>query len=374
MSIRFLHAADLQIGKAFRHFPLEVAAKLRDARFDALKRIALLARDRRVDAVLVAGDCFDAVAVADDILRRFMVALEPFGGTWVFLPGNHDPAIAESPWSNLRGLSLPKNLIIADQQMPIPIGVTAVVLPAPLCRRREATDLTDWFDTAATGEGLIRIGLAHGSVRELLPEGCEARNPIARDRAERAGLDYLALGDWHGRLQVSRRTWYSGTPEPDRFRANEPGFVLEVAIDGPAALPAVEPIPAGRYRWLERMVDLTRGGIEEIRDDIRRAVRTPDHEMERLVLRLRLHGAIDLATHAALGDVLSDLRARVCYLEEDDAGLAATPTEDELDSIDTAGFVRAGMNRLREQLGGPEALLARRAIELLYGLDRRDRG
>ena len=111
MGIRFLHTADLQIGKGFGQFPPDVAGALRFQRLETLKRIASLARDRSVDAVLIAGDCFDDIAVADDTLRRFKVALEPFDGTWVLLPGNHDPAIAESPWSRLRRLSLPANVV-----------------------------------------------------------------------------------------------------------------------------------------------------------------------------------------------------------------------------------------------------------------------
>ena len=150
MTIRFLHTADLQIGKPFGQFPPEIAGTLRAARFDTLKRIALLAGDRGVDAVLVAGDCFDDIAVSDETLRRFKVALEPFGGVWIVLPGNHDPAIAKSPWTRLRRLSLPCNVIIADEPKPIPVGDKAVVLPAPLRRRRDAADLTEWFDTAVT--------------------------------------------------------------------------------------------------------------------------------------------------------------------------------------------------------------------------------
>jgi DNA repair exonuclease SbcCD nuclease subunit len=373
MSIRFLHTADLQIGKTFRQFPPDVASKLRDARFETLKRTASLARDRRVDAVLVAGDCFDGPAVGEDVLRSFKVALEPFDGMWVLLPGNHDPATAESVWARLCSFSLPRNVVIAGEPSPIPIAAKAVLLPAPLRRRSETTDLTQWFDTAATGERLIRVGLAHGSVQELLPEGSEAHNPIARDRAERAGLDYLALGDWHGRLKVSVRSGYSGTPEPDRFRRNEPGHVLEVTIDGPGAMPAVEAIAVGRYLWMERAIDLSRGGADEIRDDIRRAIGESDQELERLVLRLQYRGTIDFATKIALDDVRGDLRARVCYLEDDDIGLSPVPTDDDLDSIDTAGFIRVGMNRLREKLGGPDAPTARRALEVLYGLHHRDR-
>ena len=362
MTVRFLHTADLQIGKPFGQFPPEIAATLRAARFDTLKRVALLGRDRGVDAVLVAGDCFDDIAVSDDTLRRFKVALEPFGGVWVLLPGNHDPAIAESPWTRLRRLSLPSSVIIADEPKPIPIGDNAVVLPAPLRRRRDAADLTEWFDTAVTEDRLVRVGVAHGSVREFLPEGSEAANPVAPHRAERARLDYLALGDWHGHRRISSRTWYSGTPEPDRFRSNEPGYVLEVAIDRPGALPSVEPIPVGQYRWLQYSVQVFPGGAGEIRHALAEVDGTP------LVLRLDLEGTIDLATRASLDEAIGDLRARVFHLETHETALTTEPTEDDLDGIDTAGFVRGAIDRLRGPPEGFDADTARRALALLYGL------
>lgn len=362
MTIRFLHTADLQIGKPFGQFPPDIAAPLRVARFDTLRRIALLARDHSVDAVFVAGDCFDDIAVSDDTLRRFKIALEPFGGVWVLLPGNHDPAIAELPWTRLRRLSLPRNVIIADEPQPIPIGDKAVVLPAPLRRRRDAADLTDWFDTATTEDRLFRIGLAHGSVREFLPEASGTVNPVALDRAERARLDYLALGDWHGCLQVSERTWYSGTPEPDRFRSNQPGYVLDVAIDSPGALPSVDMILINQYRWFQRSVQVLPGGAEEIRHAV------AEVDAASLVLRLDLEGTIDLATRASLDEAISDLRAQVFHLEADESRLTTEPTEDDLDGIDTAGFVRGAIDRLRGTSEGSDANAARRALALLYGL------
>jgi DNA repair exonuclease SbcCD nuclease subunit len=368
MTIRFLHTADLQIGKTFGQFPSEVACALRTARVDTLRQISLLARDRSVDAVLVAGDCFDDIAVSDDTLRRFKVALEPFVGTWIVLPGNHDPAVAESPWTRLRRLSLPCNVIIADEPKPILIGDSAVVLPAPLRRRRDAADLTEWFDTAVTGDSLIRVGLAHGSVREFLPEASDAANPVALHRAERAQLDYLALGDWHGCLQVSERTWYSGTPEPDRFRFNEPGYVLDIKIEAAGAAPSVEAVALGKYRWMCRAVEIIPGGAEAIRHTF------ANEESERLVLRLDLKGTIDLATRAAVGEVIADFRARVFHLEVDEAGLTAEPTEDDLDGIDTAGFVRGAIDRLREKPEGLDANTARRALALLYGIHRQTAG
>jgi DNA repair exonuclease SbcCD nuclease subunit len=364
MAIRFIHTADLQIGKGFGQFPSDVASELRIQRLATLRHIAQLAHDRAVDAVLVAGDCFDDIAVADDTLRRFRVALEPFNGRWILLPGNHDPAIAESPWSRLRRLSLPDNVIIADRPEAITVDGKAIVLPAPLCRRRDAADLTDWFDAAATPEGLVRIGLAHGSVREFLPEASEAANPVALDRADRARLDYLALGDWHGRLQVSQRTWYSGTPEPDRFRGNEPGYVLDVTIEAAGALPRVEAVQVAAYRWIRRSLDIMPGGAGELQAELD----VPDEELKRCVVQLDLQGTVDLATRQTIGEVLSDLGARVMHLRADDAKLIVEPTEDDLDAIDVTGFVRVAMNRLREKLEGSDAVAARRALALLYGL------
>ena len=78
----------------------------------------------------------------------------------------------------------------------------------------------------------------------------EANNPIAPDRAKRAGLDYLALGDWHRTLQIGPATWYAGTPEADRFNSQEMGQVLLVDIAGPGAPPKVTPHRTGAYRWL----------------------------------------------------------------------------------------------------------------------------
>jgi hypothetical protein len=93
-----------------------------------------------------------------------------------------------------------------------------------LTHRHNLDDPTILFDMMATPGARLRIGLAHGSIRDFSSRG-EAQNQIAPDRAQRSNLDYLALGDWHGTLRVDARTWYSGTPETDRFQRDEPGHV-----------------------------------------------------------------------------------------------------------------------------------------------------
>ncbi|SAY39073.1 metallophosphoesterase family protein, partial [Candidatus Synechococcus spongiarum] len=187
-----------------------------------------------MDAVLVAGDAFDANAVARRTLMRMLDGLKEFSGDWVFIPGNHDPALAHSVWTRLQERKPPANVHLALQpEQPLPLaGGRAVVLPAVLQCKHEIGDLTAWFDHGETPEGAIRIGLAHGSVPGYSHKSRNPSepidNPVSAKRADDARLDYLALGHLHGTLKINDRTWYAGTPETDRFSSSDPGNVLVV--------------------------------------------------------------------------------------------------------------------------------------------------
>ncbi len=86
MGFRFIHTADWQLGKPFANIPGDAGAELRTQRLRTVQRIAELARDRVVEAVLVAGDAFDGNEVSDMTLVRAVDALSPFSGAWIFLP------------------------------------------------------------------------------------------------------------------------------------------------------------------------------------------------------------------------------------------------------------------------------------------------
>ena len=237
--IRFLHTADWQIGTQFGQFDAEEAAHLAEARFETVRRIASEAAERRVDAVLVAGDVFDQQTVSDTVIRRLFGALAGFAGPWIMLPGNHDAALVESVWTRAQRL----NCIPANVRVVLTPGVVLLdelkcaFLCAPLTQRITYDDTTAFFDQAESPPGYFRVGLAHGSVSGILQEGIDSTNPIAPTRAASARLDYLALGDWHGHFSVNERTWYAGTHEQDRFRANDPGFMLDVTLQEPGAMP-----------------------------------------------------------------------------------------------------------------------------------------
>ena len=86
--MRFLHTSDWHLGRIFH------GLHLLDDQRAALDQIITLARDYKVDALLVAGDIYDravppteAVNLLDETLRRLVVDLKlPV----LLIAGNHD--------------------------------------------------------------------------------------------------------------------------------------------------------------------------------------------------------------------------------------------------------------------------------------------
>ena len=367
MSITLLHTADWQIGKQFSNVPEDPGAALRIQRLDTVRVIAKLAHERQVDAVLVAGDVFEDNAVSDETLRRTVNAMTPFKGPWLLLPGNHDAGLTQSAWSRLRRLAVvPENIILADRPEPIELCQgRLVVLPAPLQRRHEVRDLTEWFDTVRTDTGVFRVGMAHGAVTNRLPEAAEALNPIADTRVQTGNLDYLALGDWHGTLEVANRTWYAGTPEPDRFKANDPGNVLFVEFDEAGATPKVERVPVGNYRWEQLTFELMDDQGISVLDSQLAAL----GESGRILVRLKLVGTVDLGTRQRLDELLEGWRARLHFLDDDDGALLAQPSPADIAALDATGFVRDAIESLVSIEGDPDHPdrgNAGRALQILY--------
>lgn len=355
--ISILHTADWQIGRVFAQFEPDDAAALFEARFAVVERLAAIATERRVDAVLVAGDVFDAQTVADKTIRRLFNAMQGFAGSWVLMPGNHDAALAESVWSRAQRLgAVPDNVIVCLEPKPIVVAGKFTLLPAPLSQRNTYADLTEWFSAHVPSDDLPRVGLAHGSVQGILPEGVDSANPIAAGRAQASGLAYLALGDWHGTKRVDGKTWYAGTPESDRFKTNESGQALLVAIEAATFDPVVTPVPTGKFDW--RQIDQHLA----VDSDVEEMLRTLGAVGGSGVLHVRLTGACNLAGHRKLTAALGAARAKARAVLWDAQALRIEPTEDDIQALHADGFVGEALQELREQQAGAEPELARDAL------------
>jgi DNA repair exonuclease SbcCD nuclease subunit len=367
MSFRFIHTADWQIGKPFGNIPEEAAVPLRQQRLDTVKKIAALARTEKVDAVLVAGDVFDSFAIAEKTLLQTINAMAGFTGLWLLLPGNHDPALVEGVWREMHRMELPDNIKLLDSAEPFVVNENVVVLPAPLQRKHDATDVTEWFDGYKTETDVIRIGLAHGSVDDRLPERGEAPNTISARRAQKADLDYLALGDWHGTHKVDERTWYAGTPETDRFKDNDSGNVLLIEVESHRSTPKVQKLAVGHYRWRQLAPQLhTEHGSEEIQ----RAIVELGEPYDNLVIQLTPRGTASLKTRHLISKVVATWDALVRYLDYREDQLIGEASADDLEQLGSSGFIGDAVRMLREKAAAAvteeEADAANLALQILF--------
>lgn len=372
---RFLHTADLHLGRRFGGLPEDLRGRLVEARHAILPKLAETAAAFGAAHVLMAGDSFDSETPSDPVWRQALVAMGAHPGLhWWIIPGNHDSLAAESLWARLADHA-PANVHLLTEPVPVQIAPGVTLLPCPLPRRYPGRDLTAWLDQAETPPGAFRIGLAHGAIRDFSSEG-GAEGIIPPDRAQTARLDYLALGDWHGQMAVNARTHYPGTPERDGPNPDARGACLGVALTTPGAPPQVQRLDTGRFWWTEEALALLPG------QDAAAALadRLPQDRPARRdhLLRLRVTGRATLSDRATLTAAAEAAAPDFARLDLDLTALDTEVQAADLDQIDRAGALRLAADRLRAAAEDPaRAEAARRisaaALNRLYGYLTEDR-
>lgn len=369
MSFRFLHASDLHIGRRFGALPEppdgHLRGRLTEARHAVIARLAQAARARGIAHILLAGDTFDTATPSATVIRQALSAMgEDAGVTWWLLPGNHDNLKDGEPlWAEI-ARHAPPNLRALARAEALEMAPGVHLLPCPLSHRATGGDPSEPLMQMPTPDGALRIGLAHGGITDFSESG----QMIAPDRDRRAGLDYLALGDWHGRMTVSPRTHYPGTPEQERFKHNRRGLCLAVTLPAATALPEIEEVETGQFLWSEQALQLHPG------EDARRALAQllPTEARRDTLVQVTLSGQTTLCGQAALQAAAADLGPdfALLRLRTEALGLQIDPTD--LEDIDrSGGALRLAAEALQQEVAdpersAPERQAARAALARLY--------
>jgi DNA repair exonuclease SbcCD nuclease subunit len=395
--MRFLHAADLHLGLGVTRFSRETNRRVGEARFAALDNLVSAAKEREVDFVLIAGDLFDDNHVESVVAVRAFKVLDSLNLPVYVLPGNHDPLTPDSVWERPPWKDPGRAEIkVLGHRRPLPIAEDVILYPCPLTQRTSLEDPTAWIPARQPEDRTLRIGVAHGSLRdrENLPEDDHL---IDRFVADRCGLDYLALGHWHSLNLYPdrggvRRTAYPGVHEPMRFRGFQTGWtpysdaapdlfaddgrgrVLCVTLHGPGAVPEIEPIEVGNLRWLEETYEVH--SEEDLGRIIRDLALRP--EKHRLMLRLSLRGVLGAAALPQLDELCGSeggpeggVLSRYLWAEVDRSGLVTEPKEEELSQLVGNGILRHVFDRLTAEANAADAsrrAVAAHALLVLYRL------
>lgn len=369
--LTILHTADWHVGLTFKQFKDEDANKLSRARLRVVDDILYRAEQYNVDAVLCAGDLFDR---PDPRPETWQCLLESFTRRkcWsrpvVLLPGNHDPLIDNSVYSTNHEFrkSLPKWVEVVDREdFRLEVADEAVIYASPCCSKALDRDLALSLPSRADGDKRVRIGMVHGSTWDM--EGYATNFPVSRDAAEKRGLDYLALGDWHGFREMPPGAMapivYPSTPEPTKFGEEDPGYVALVSFPRHGLRPTIQRERVARWTWR----DVRIRNLPELK-----ALAAED--LLSTVLRLTLDLTVSLSELKEVDKILKTFEGndvaspRVGPFLCDRSGLKVNAKdglgEDELKALPDA--VRQTAKRLRAEAGTSSE--AERALIILQQL------
>jgi exonuclease SbcD len=300
--VRFLHTADWHVGK-----PLRGRSRL-DEYAKALEQVAGIALDRKVDAVLVAGDVFDSPAPppeAEKLVYDFLARLLPERIACVVIAGNHDhPKRLGALASLLEGLRIH---VRPEVRPPDQGGVVSLpsrdgqeeakVAVLPFVPERKVVDACavmapehEWYQEYARRVEQILAALVGGLtpatvnvvLGHLLVDGAR------RGTGERelhlgqiygvnpqqlpSGVQYVGLGHLHRPQEVlaPAKTLYAGSLVELDFGEEQQEKSVVVLEARPGRAPSVElvPVTAGRrLRTVEATFDELRRSAGEWADD-----------------------------------------------------------------------------------------------------------
>ena len=169
--MKFLHTSDWHVGKTLRGRPRH------DEHTRVIREIVTVARDEKVDAVLIAGDLYDTAAPsskAQQIVNSALLALAGDGVEVVVIAGNHDhPETFEAyrPLMRYAGITLagkprPRSKGGVHTFTARSTGEKVNVALLPFLSRRYVVKA----EQIVTGDPAANAGRYDASVREILAD------------------------------------------------------------------------------------------------------------------------------------------------------------------------------------------------------------
>lgn len=206
--LSFLHTSDVHINDL-------------STTHDVFQLIVDLAIKEQVDLLIVAGDLFDHPRVSDHSVAFVVSQLQRLACRAVVIPGNHDFTGPGSLYARI-------NLSDAGPHVSFlgELSGTEVIFPElDLAVWGRGLEIHSPENSPLQGyrssrPDLWRIAVAHGHYFAAT-QVVDRSSPIRQQEIEQLDCDYLALGHWHRRYDVSGGSvvaYYSGSPSEGEER------------------------------------------------------------------------------------------------------------------------------------------------------------
>jgi DNA repair protein SbcD/Mre11 len=360
MAYKLLHASDYHLGALFSGMPGNRGNERRDDLLKTFEDTLVLAEEKNVDAILIAGDIFNSENpgryLSEFVSRKFReIKHIPI----YVIPGNHDPITSNSVWKKTE---FPSNVHIFDQE-----GFTVETLDdlaiygCPYDPKNPGKRVLN--DVPEQQDFKYSIGLVHGSYNVISDRIGDNYFPIEGEDFSKCYFDYFALGHYHSYYQIPvfKNAYYSGSPEGLNFKETGDRFVLYVELSNNG--PMVEPIKTNRKVFWKETIDCsdfinnheiidTAGGLSEKCD----------------MLKLILEGTPKIESEIDLEYVAESLRSTLFHVEIEDR--IHIPEDYQIDNTIRGIFIKKMYGAISEAEAPDERKLLEDALR--YGVSAID--
>ena len=375
--VTFIHSSDFQLGMTRWFLDDNAQSRFDDSRLRAIARLGDLATETGAEFIVVAGDVFDANALAAQTMGRALEALSALPVPVYLLPGNHDALL---PGAALERAGQRENIAVLSDSTPVEVRPGVELVGAPLLARYATEDLAAKALAELEPTDSIRVLVAHGQCEDRSGENKPDRIDLpGLEAAAAAGtIDYVAMGDTHsaGSIGNSGRVWFSGAPEVTDFHDRREGIEGGEVNSGKALVVDIDKRSAGDVdvKVDERVTgEWTFDALHwEVSDgaDVEELLAQLDAypEKARTVVKYSIAGTLGLEATRALEEGLAS-RENIfgaLYERERLMDLHLEPSDEELEDLPLSGYAREAMSEL---LGSPDES-ARDAVNLLFRLSK----
>lgn len=196
----FIHSADLHLGATFKNYPENYRKKLSDYQLLCLQYLVDTAIEKKVDAIIFAGDFFDhpnPSRILLEAVRRILAMLGDKGILFVLALGNHDAGVPADI------LASPIVKILPSEESETVEFQHWTLAGISFKNQWDMRNPMDFLPQRIQGS---YVGLFHSGKDE------EIYMPFSTADIERLNYDYLALGHVHRFTKIPsvKNAYYSG--------------------------------------------------------------------------------------------------------------------------------------------------------------------
>lgn len=239
--LKIIHTSDLHIGAKFGVFGDKAEAQ-RKSLLDVFAKIVDLAIAQSAHIVLISGDLFDSNFPSRnsvEFVKKQLKRLDEMKIYAAILPGTHDCLSNDSIYKRERLASGFSYVFVFDDanvtQKEFPDIDLVLFAKAGISNKSTESPIAFLESVSKSTRAKYKVAMAHGSAQI---EGKAAPDdfPIVLREIAHSGVDYLALGHWHGCQDFSFggvTAWYAGSPEITYLEGKGglgQGYILEIEV------------------------------------------------------------------------------------------------------------------------------------------------